>query len=44
MAEMRESVKIIEQALDGLPEGAYITDDRKSRCPRATSWPPRWRR
>ena len=29
MAEMRESVKIIEQALDGLPEGPYITDNRK---------------
>ncbi|NUT56135.1 MAG: NADH-quinone oxidoreductase subunit D, partial [Thermoleophilia bacterium] len=29
MAEMRESVKIIEQALDGLPEGPYITPDRK---------------
>ena len=26
---MRESVKIIEQALDGLPEGPYIADDRK---------------
>jgi NADH-quinone oxidoreductase subunit D len=29
MAEMRESVKIIEQALDGLPEGPYVSDDRK---------------
>ncbi len=29
MAEMRESVKIIEQALDGLPEGPHISDDRK---------------
>ena len=27
--EMRESVKIIEQALDGLPEGPWIADDRK---------------
>jgi NADH-quinone oxidoreductase subunit D len=27
--EMRESVKIIEQALDGLPEGSHIADDRK---------------
>ena len=27
--EMRESVRIIEQALDGLPEGPYIADDRK---------------
>jgi NADH-quinone oxidoreductase subunit D len=29
MAEMRESVKIIEQCLDGLPEGPWIADDRK---------------
>ena len=29
MDEMRESLKIIEQALDGLPEGPYIADDRK---------------
>jgi NADH-quinone oxidoreductase subunit D len=27
--EMRESVRIIEQALDGLPEGSWIADDRK---------------
>jgi NADH-quinone oxidoreductase subunit D len=27
--EMRESCRIIEQALDGLPEGPYIADDRK---------------
>jgi NADH-quinone oxidoreductase subunit D len=27
--EMRESVRIIEQALDGLPEGPWISDDRK---------------
>jgi NADH-quinone oxidoreductase subunit D len=33
MAEMKESVKIIEQALDGLPEGPYITDDRKVALP-----------
>jgi NADH-quinone oxidoreductase subunit D len=33
MAEMRESVKIIDQALDGLPEGAYITEDRKYALP-----------
>jgi NADH-quinone oxidoreductase subunit D len=33
MAEMRESVKIIEQALDGLPEGPYITDNRKVALP-----------
>jgi NADH-quinone oxidoreductase subunit D len=29
MQEMKESVKIIEQALDGLPEGPYIAEDRK---------------
>jgi NADH-quinone oxidoreductase subunit D len=33
MAEMRESVKIIEQAIDGLPEGPYITPDRKYALP-----------
>jgi NADH-quinone oxidoreductase subunit D len=33
MAEMRECVKIIEQALDGLPEGAYITGNRKYALP-----------
>ncbi len=33
LEEMRESVKIIEQALDGLPEGPYITDDRKYALP-----------
>jgi NADH-quinone oxidoreductase subunit D len=27
--EMRESVRIIEQAIDGLPEGPWIADDRK---------------
>ena len=27
--EMRESVRIIEQALEGLPEGPFIADDRK---------------
>ena len=27
--EMRESLKIIEQVLDGLPEGPTIADDRK---------------
>jgi NADH-quinone oxidoreductase subunit D len=31
--EMRESVKIIEQAFDGLPEGPWITDDRKIALP-----------
>jgi NADH-quinone oxidoreductase subunit D len=31
--EMRQSVKIVEQALDGLPEGPWITDDRKVALP-----------
>jgi NADH-quinone oxidoreductase subunit D len=29
LQEMRESLRIIEQALDGLPEGPWIADDRK---------------
>jgi NADH-quinone oxidoreductase subunit D len=33
MAEMEESVKIIGQALEGLPEGRFITDDRKVALP-----------
>jgi len=33
LAEIYESVKIIEQALDGLPEGPYITTDRKVALP-----------
>ncbi len=33
LAEIKESVKIIEQALDALPEGRYITDDRKVALP-----------
>jgi NADH-quinone oxidoreductase subunit D len=33
LAEMRESVKIARQALDGLPEGRYIVDDRKVALP-----------
>jgi NADH-quinone oxidoreductase subunit D len=33
LAEMYESCKIIEQALDGLPEGRWITDDRKVALP-----------
>jgi NADH-quinone oxidoreductase subunit D len=33
IAEIVESVKIIEQALDGLPEGRHITDDRKVALP-----------
>ncbi|MBV9604371.1 MAG: NADH-quinone oxidoreductase subunit D [Solirubrobacterales bacterium] len=32
-AEFYESVKIIEQALDGLPEGPHITPDRKVALP-----------
>ena len=32
-AELYESVKIIEQALDGLPEGPFITTDRKIALP-----------
>jgi NADH-quinone oxidoreductase subunit D len=33
MAEMRESLRIIGQALDGLPEGPYITANRKVALP-----------
>jgi NADH-quinone oxidoreductase subunit D len=33
LAEMKESVRIIQQALDGLPEGPWITDDRKIALP-----------
>ena len=33
MAEMLESIRIIDQALDGLPEGPYITADRKYALP-----------
>jgi NADH-quinone oxidoreductase subunit D len=32
-AEFYESVKIIEQAIDGLPEGPFITPDRKIALP-----------
>jgi NADH-quinone oxidoreductase subunit D len=31
--EMLESLKIVEQALDGLPEGPYITPNRKVALP-----------
>ncbi len=31
--EMRESIRIVEQALDGLPEGPWITDNRKIALP-----------
>jgi NADH-quinone oxidoreductase subunit D len=33
LAEMRESLKIVEQALDGLPDGPFITDNRKIALP-----------
>jgi NADH-quinone oxidoreductase subunit D len=33
IAEMRESLRIVEQVLDGLPEGPYITDNRKVALP-----------
>jgi NADH-quinone oxidoreductase subunit D len=33
LTEIYESVKIIDQALAGLPEGPYITDDRKVALP-----------
>jgi NADH-quinone oxidoreductase subunit D len=33
VAEMRESVKIIEQAMAGLPEGPYISPNRKYALP-----------
>ncbi len=33
VAEIYESVRIIEQALDGLPEGPWITEDRKVALP-----------
>ena len=33
IAEMRESVKIVRQALEGLPDGPYISDDRKVALP-----------
>ncbi len=32
MAEMRESMKIVEQALDGLPEGPYISEQPQDRA------------
>ena len=33
LAEIYESVKIIDQAIDGLPEGPHITSDRKVALP-----------
>ena len=44
VAEIRESCAIIRQAIEGLPEGPYITRTARSRCRRATSSRPRWRR
>ena len=45
MAEMRESVKIIEQAIDGPARGpVHHARTASTRCRRGTSWRPRWRR
>jgi NADH-quinone oxidoreductase subunit D len=33
LQEMKESTKIVQQALDGLPEGPFITEDRKVALP-----------
>jgi NADH-quinone oxidoreductase subunit D len=33
MDEMRESTRIVQQCLDGMPEGPWIVDDRKSVLP-----------
>ncbi len=33
MVEMRESLRIVEQALDGLPEGPHMTSNRKVALP-----------
>jgi NADH-quinone oxidoreductase subunit D len=33
LAEIRESVKIVQQALDGLPEGPWVTENRKVALP-----------
>jgi NADH-quinone oxidoreductase subunit D len=33
MDEMRESVRIIEQTLEGMPPGPWISDDRKAVLP-----------
>jgi NADH-quinone oxidoreductase subunit D len=33
LEEMRQSMRIVEQALDGLPEGPYITENRKVALP-----------
>ena len=39
LAEIRESVKIIRQALEGLPEGPHIADDRKFVLPPRSELP-----
>jgi NADH-quinone oxidoreductase subunit D len=39
LAEIVESVRIIEQALDGLPEGPHISDDRKFVLPPRSELP-----
>jgi NADH-quinone oxidoreductase subunit D len=39
LAEIRESVRIIGQALDGLPEGPHIADDRKVVLPPRSELP-----
>jgi NADH-quinone oxidoreductase subunit D len=39
MAEMVESTRIVEQALDGLPEGPHIADDRKYVLPPRSELP-----
>ncbi|HWP32643.1 MAG TPA: NADH dehydrogenase (quinone) subunit D [Solirubrobacterales bacterium] len=39
LAEMVESTRIVEQALDGLPEGSYIADDRKYVLPPRSELP-----
>jgi NADH-quinone oxidoreductase subunit D len=39
LAEIRESVRIIEQALEGLPEGPHIADDRKYVLPPRSELP-----
>ncbi len=39
LAEIRESVKIIGQALEGLPEGPHIADDRKFVLPPRSELP-----
>ena len=44
IAEMRESVRIIEQAIDGLPEGPTSSTTARWCCRPATSSRPRWRR